>query len=181
MEVNAIISGFAEFLLALVLAPCIIYAALRAFSALTRDLDEMEALREDNTAVGILLASTLIATALVMKQALGPVITNLDTVLYTGAPLTEALKMAGFGLAYVVTATVLAIAGIGIATRVFLRLTRGIDELQAISAGNNAVAITLGAAIIVTGMLLADGTASLLAALVPYPAVGVVQVMGVGG
>ena len=54
MQIDAVISGFAEFILALVLAPCIIYVALRAFAALTQDIDEMAELKKDNVVLLIL-------------------------------------------------------------------------------------------------------------------------------
>jgi len=84
-------------------------------------------------------------------------------------------------MAYLVLATFLAIVGISIATRVFLALTHEIDEFKEIGAGNIAVAVTLAAAIIITGVLLADGTASLLNALIPDPVTAQMKVITAGG
>jgi len=169
MQTIPIIAGGTHLFLALILGPLVLYIAFRVFAATTRDLDELQALKNDNHAAGILLASIFLATGLVVVEVMTPVVTHVETVLYTGTEASPTWKLLAFGLGYLVSAVTLAILGISITTRFFLRLTRGLDELSEIAKGNVAVAITLGAAIVVNGMFLSKGVASLLIALIPYP------------
>jgi uncharacterized membrane protein YjfL (UPF0719 family) len=71
----------------------------------------------------------------------------------------------------------MSLAAIWLALRIFLRLTREIDELAEIRANNVAVAFVLGCVIVVIGLFLGHGIQSLLAAIIPMPSFAPVQVM----
>jgi len=120
----------------------------------------------------------LVGSALIIRKALYPAVSSLQTTLYAGMDFGSALQMMGLTLVYVILALVLAVAGIGFSARLFLRLTHDIDEMAEIKLNNVAVAVTLGSVIVVMSLFLSHGVQSFLSALIPYPAVESIQIMG---
>lgn len=178
MQGIAIVSGVVELALSFVLAVAVTWVSFKSFSRMTRSIDEMEELRKNNAAAGILFASTLLAVAVVVREAIYPCISSLRTVLFQGFSWAGVGKVLLFGLVYVALATFGAVCAVTIATRTFLRLTREIDELKAVRENNMAVAIALGAVIFTMGLFLAQGMQTLLGALVPYPAIESIRIFG---
>ena len=178
MQVVAIVAGLAELVLSLALGVLTAYVGFRLLARMTRDLDEVAELRRNNAAAGVLLAALLLALALVVRQASYPAISALKTGLLHGLGVAGALKVLGLAAAYVAVALAVAVVAIGIGVRLFLALTRDLDELAEIRANNLAVAIAQGAVVVVLGIFLAQGVGSLLSALIPYPAITEILVMG---
>lgn len=178
MQWIAIVSGIVELALSFILAVGVTWISFKAFSRMTRHLDEKEELRKNNAAAGILFASMLLAVAVVVREALYPCISGLRTALFQGASWQGAGRVLLFGLLYVVVATVGAVAAVGLATRTFLWLTRDFNEMKAIQHQNVAMAVALGAVILTMGLFLAQGMQTLLSALVPYPAIESIRVFG---
>jgi uncharacterized membrane protein YjfL (UPF0719 family) len=54
-----------------------IYAALQIFIWLTKDLDELKEIKENNTAVGILLGIIIVAMALLLQQGVDTILNSL--------------------------------------------------------------------------------------------------------
>ena len=54
-----------------------IYAALQIFIWLTKDIDEMKEIKENNTAVGILLGIIIVSMALLLQQGVDTVLNSL--------------------------------------------------------------------------------------------------------
>jgi len=94
-----------------------------------------------------------------------------------GLSVAGVLKVTAIGLGSIAVALVMSLAAIWLALRIFLRLTREIDELAEIRANNVAVAFVLGCVIVVIGLFLGHGIQSLLAAIIPMPSFAPVQVM----
>ena len=178
MQWIAVVSGAVELVLSFVLAIAVTWVSFRAFARITRHIDEMEELKKNNAAAGVLFASMLIATAVVVREALYPCMSGLRTALFHGFSWSGAGKVLALGLSFVVVATLGAVGAVSLATVTFLKLTREIDELKAVKEHNLAVAIALGAVIITMGIFLSSGMQSLLSALVPYPAIESIRVLG---
>jgi uncharacterized membrane protein YjfL (UPF0719 family) len=178
MQMVAIVAGLAELVLSLVLGVLTAWVGFRMLARLTRELDEIGELKKNNVAAGILSAALLLALALVVRQASYPAISALKTTLLHGLGAGSALRVVGLGVVYVAVALVIAMLAIAVGLRVFLRLTRELDELAEIRANNVAVAISLGMVIVVLGIFLAQGVGSFLSALIPYPAITEIQVLG---
>ncbi len=172
-----LIIGLAEIVLSLFLGFLTVWFAFKRFARLTREIDEMGALKENNVAAGILLGSTILSVGLVVRQAASPAISSLQTIIHKGLTFLGALKVIGIALASIVVVLIVALAAIWTAVRLFLKLTKDIDELAEIRRNNVAVAIVLGAVIIVIGIFLGQGIQSLLATLIPFPAFSNIQVM----
>lgn len=178
MQVVAIVSGLAELVLSLALGILTAWIGFRLLARLTRQVDEIGELKQNNVAAGILLAALLLALALVIRQASYPAISALKTTLLQGLGIGSALRVLGLGAVYVAGALGIGMASIAVGVRVFLRLTHGLDELAEVKANNVAVAISLGMVIVILGIFLAQGVGSLLSALIPYPAVTEIHVLG---
>jgi uncharacterized membrane protein YjfL (UPF0719 family) len=172
-----LVIGLAELALSLLLAFLTTWFAFKRFSRLTRDVEEMKELRANNTAVGILLGSTVLSIALVVRQAAYPMISSLETVVHKGLSFMGVLKGIGVAAASITLSMIIALLAIWTAVRLFLRLTKEIDEMAEIRRNNVAVAIVLGCLIIVVGLFLGQGIQSLLAAMIPMPAFGQIQAL----
>lgn len=172
-----IVIGLFELVLAVFLGILTTWFAFCRFARLTRDFEETSELKKNNIAVGILLGSTVLSVAFVVKETSDPVVSSLQTAVREGLSFVGALKVAAIGVGAIALAMVMSLAGIWLALRVFLRLTRDIDELAEIRANNIAVAIVLGSVVVVIGLFLGHGIQSLLAAIIPMPAFAPVQVM----
>lgn len=172
-----IVLGLFELFLAVFLGVLTTWFAFHRFERLTRNIEEMSELKKNNVAVGILLGSTILSVAFVVKETSDPVASSLQTVVQSGLSVAGVLKVAAIGLGAIAVAMVMSLASIWLALRIFLRLTREIDELAEIRANNVAVAVVLGCVIIVIGLFLGHGIQGLLAAIIPMPAFAPVQVM----
>jgi len=174
----AVISGVVELALSFLMGLGVPYASFRFLAYLTREMDEVRELRKNNVAVGILFSSMLLSTALVARQAIYPIISTLQTKLFSGLTPGEAMLLLALSLGYVAFALVMAALAIAVGANLFLRLTRDIDEMGEIGRNNVAVALTLGAVIIVLGLFLSNGVQSLLAALIPEPTQTSLRIFG---
>ena len=178
MQNIGLVSGVVQLVVSLLLGLLVAIISFRSFTRMHKEIDEMEALRENNVSMAVVLASMVIGTGMVVVQALEPVISVMQTTLYNGLTLWTALASLGMTVGFLLVVLFIAIVGIGIATKVFLWLTDEIDELAEIKRNNMAVAITLAAVIILMSMFLAHGSQTFLSSLVPYPAIESIQVMG---
>jgi uncharacterized membrane protein YjfL (UPF0719 family) len=172
-----IVLGLFELVLAVVLGVVTTWFAFHRFSKMTKNIEEMSELKKNNVAVGILLGSTILSVAFVVKETSDPVASSLQTVVHGGLSVVGLLKVVAVGLGAIALAMVMSLTSIWLALRIFLRLTREIDELAEIRANNVAVAVVLGCVIVVIGLFLGHGIQSLLAAIIPMPSFGQVQVM----
>lgn len=178
MDWYMVMVGIAELVFSFVLGLLTVWIAFRSFSRVTRDLDEMQELKENNVAMGVLLASIVLATAFTVRSAIYPSISTWQTFLHRGFSAGELFSCMGITLFSFVFSAGLALVSIWSALRIFVRLTTEIDEFHEISRNNTAVAIVLGALIVVMGLFLSHGVQNLLATMVPMPSFERVQVMG---
>ena len=82
---NAVLSSYIQsalimlghILLGGIIAFSSIYAALQIFIWLTKDLDELKEIKENNTAVGILLGIIIVSMALLLQQGVDTVLNSL--------------------------------------------------------------------------------------------------------
>ncbi len=178
MQLVALLSGSAQLVLALVLGVGVTFAAFRLLARLVRPIAVGAELKAGNAAVGVLVGAMLLGCGVIVRTAVAPAASGLQTALFHGLGLGAALRLLGLWLLLVAVASAVAIVTMVAATRVFLRLTREVDELAEIGRGNLAVALTLGAVIVVMALLIAEGAGGFLAALVPYPAIESLEIMG---
>jgi uncharacterized membrane protein YjfL (UPF0719 family) len=149
--VGQLFLSLAQLVVAVVLSAISAYLAFYLFQWFTRDLDEWQALREGNAAVGIVLGAILISVAIVVRPALEVNTASWDignTIAFARVLLVEAIQLA-VGL-------VLAVLTLALALALFAILTRGIDEVAELRNGNLAMAGLLAGVAIGMGLMVSQ-------------------------
>lgn len=151
--------SLAQLAIAMVLSAVIAYLALFLFQWFTRDLDEWQALRQGNAAVGIVLGAILISVAIVLRPALVVDSSYWDVgkALFFRLLLVQAFQLM-LGLVF-------AVGTLALALLLFATLTRGIDEVQELQNGNLAVASLVAGVVIAVGLMVSQATAQVFSLL----------------
>lgn len=168
-----IIFGLIEFLVSIIISFILIFGSYRIFLAMTKRIDEERELRGGNTSVGIVLGSTILGEAIVVKQAIYPVMAVIQIfVLGQEKSVGNFLRMMAYSIGYMIMAGLLALACILFSFWLFNRMTPRIDQFEEIKKNNIAVALFIGLFIIAVCFLVSSGVAGLARALIPFPDVG---------
>lgn len=156
---NQLLLSLAQLALAIVLSAVAAYLAFYLFQAATRGLDEAEALRAGNPAVGLVLGAVVVAVAVILRPALVVDTESWDAGSYLLAKtlLAEAIQLA--------VALIIAVMTIALSLLVFSGLTRGLDEIKELEAGNLAVAALLAGVVIGVSLIVSHSTAQVLSQL----------------
>lgn len=173
MSGQQIIFGLLELLVSVFISFILIFGSYRLFLVLTPRFDEERQLKGKNTSVGIILGSILLGEALVVKQAIYPVMAVIQIfALGQERNILNFLKMLGYGAGYVLLAGILAIVCILFSLWLFNKLTPRIDHYQEIKDNNIAIAIFMALFIVGICLLISAGVSGLTRALIPFPEVG---------
>jgi len=173
MSGQQIIFGFLEFLIAIFISFILIFGTYRLLLVLTPRFDEERQLKKKNLSVGIILGSILLGQALIVKQAIYPVMAVIQIfILGEEKGAGSILKMLGFSVGYVALAGFLAILCILFSFWLFNKLTPGIDQFEEIKNNNLAVALFMGLLVIGICLLISAGVSGLTRALIPFPEIG---------
>ncbi len=173
MSAQQVIFGVLEFFVSIFISFILIFVSYRLFLVLTTSLDEERQLREKNTSVGLLLGSILLGEAIVVKQAIYPVMAVIQIfILGQEKNFLNFMKMLGFSAGYVFLAGILALVCILFSFWLFNRLTPRIDHFQEIKENNIAVALFMAIFIIGISLLISAGVSGLTRALIPFPEIG---------
>lgn len=175
MSVQQIIFGLLEFSVTILISFILIFGSYRLFLILTPRFDEEHQLKKKNTSVGIILGSVLLGEAIVVKQAVYPVMAVIQIfVLGQERGIANFLKMIGLSVGYVVLAGILALVCILFSFWLFNRLTPKIDQYEEIKKNNLAVALFMAFFIVAVCLLISQGVSGLTKALIPFPEVGAI-------
>ncbi len=168
-----IIFGVLEFLISILVSFFLIFGSYRLFLVITPRFDEEHQLKKKNVSVGIVLGSILLGEAIVVKQAIYPVMAVIQIfVLGEERSILSFIKMLGSGVGYVLLAGALAIICILFSLWLFNKLTPRIDQYEEIKNDNKAVALFIAFLIIGICLLISSGVSGLTRALIPFPEVG---------
>ena len=148
--------NLAQLAVAIALSAIAAFLAFYLFQLFTRDLDEWEALRQGNSAVGIVLGAMLISVAIVLR----PAVVLTDSALDVGnAHVFQALLVVAIQLA---VGLVLAVITLTLALYLFTALTRGINEVDELERGNLAIAGLLAGVVIGVGLMVSQPVAQIM-------------------
>lgn len=173
MSGQQIFFGLLEFFVSIFISFILIFGSYRLFLLLTPKFDEERQLREKNTAVGIILGSVLLGEAIVVKQAIYPVMAVIQIfILGEERNLPNLLKMLGYSVGYVFLAGILALGCILFGFWLFNKLTPRIDHMDEVKKNNLAVALFMSLLIIAISLLISAGVSGLTRALIPFPEIG---------
>jgi putative membrane protein len=145
-----------QLIIAVVLSAIGAYLAFYLFQWFTRGVNEWEALRQGNAAVGVVLGAMLIAVAIVLRPALMVNTATWDVggPLFSRVLLAEAVQLA-VGL-------VLAVVTLAAALYLFAALTRGINESEELKKGNLAIAGLLAGVVIGVGLMVSQAVGEIM-------------------
>lgn len=170
MNTSLFLVGLAKLAFGVVVGAFGIFFGTRVLQKLLHDRDTDREIASGNVAIGILQAGALVALGLLAQPAVQATFDAMD-LLYRGQALAPHMGTRFFVYAalHVGTALVVGAGVIAIGTFLYVKLTRGVDELGEVRRGNVAPAITLAAVLVVLAMLAAPGLRSILDGLLPLP------------
>ena len=173
MSLQQIIFGLLEFLVSIFISFILIFGSYRLLLVLTPHFDDERQLKKKNTSTGLVLGSILVGEAIVVKQAIYPVMAVIQ-IFITGEEkrIPGFLKMLGYSVGYVLLAGILAIVCIIFSLWLFDKLTPRIKQYDEIKENNIAVALFMALFIVAVCMLISSGVSGLTRALIPFPEVG---------
>jgi uncharacterized membrane protein YjfL (UPF0719 family) len=173
MSGQQVFFGLLEFLVSIFISFILIFGSYRLLLIITPHFDEERQLKKKNTSMGIVLGSILLGEAIVVKQAIYPVMAVVQLfVLGQERSFVNFLKMLGQGVGYIILAGILAIACILFSLWLFNKLTPRINQYEEIKDSNIAVALFMALFIIAICLLISAGVSGLTRALIPFPGVG---------
>jgi uncharacterized membrane protein YjfL (UPF0719 family) len=145
-----------QLVVAIVLSAIAAFLAFYLFQWFTRDLDEWEALRQGNPAVGVVLGAILVSVAIILRPALAldPSAWDAGRALFVQVLLAAALQL--------VVGLVFAVATLTLALYLFATLTRGIDEVEELKNGNLAIAGLLAGVVIGVGLMVSQAVGQIM-------------------
>ncbi len=138
---------FAQLVIAIVLGAVATYLSVVLLNWSTRGIDEWQALRDGNIAVGIVLGAMVVGVASVLRPALSLPIAGWDV----GS--LRAWIALGVEIVQMLLGVILAALSILFAVWLFDRLTTQLDEFAELQRGNVAVAALLAGVIIGISLL----------------------------
>ena len=167
-----------EFAFTVVLSVLVVYVNYQIFNRANPDYDEEEEIKKGNMGVAILSAAILFASALIIKNAIFPVVSLVR--LYLTSPMSDSLtkaQLALYAVSHLVMAFVVSVLTISFTLRMFGRLTKNIEEGKELRKGNPAVGVMLASVVLIVALFVSEGVSSLSKALIPQPSIGRVKVL----
>ena len=148
--------SLSQLAVALVLSAIAAYLTFYLFQLFTRNLDEWEALRQGNAAVGVVLGAMLISVAIVLRPAIvvSPSVWDVGRDFFFRVLLAQVLQL--------MVGMVLAVITLTVALYLFAALTRGIDEVEELGKGNLAIAGLLAGVVIGVGLMVAQAVGQVM-------------------
>jgi uncharacterized membrane protein YjfL (UPF0719 family) len=153
---------FAQLVIAIVLGAVATYLSIVLLNRATRRIDEWQALRDGNVAVGIVLGAMVIGVVSVLRPALNLPIAGWDV---GSIRVWVAL---GVEIVQMLLGLILAVLSILFAVWLFDRLTTQLDEFAELERGNVAVAALLAGVIIGVSLLVGVALEGMFLLITPY-------------
>jgi uncharacterized membrane protein YjfL (UPF0719 family) len=154
--VQELLLSLVQLVIAIILSAIATYLAFFLFQWFSRGVDEWQALRQGNAAVGIVLGAVVVAVAIVLRPALYVDQSALDvgTQAFVQVLLAEAVQL--------VVGLLLAVVTVALALSLFAFLTRGIDEVAELMKGNLAIAGLLAGVVIGIGLMVSQAVDAIM-------------------
>lgn len=173
MSGQQVVLGLLEFFLTLVIGFFLVFATYKILLKLTPRFDEEKQLHRRNTAVGLALGSILIGQAIIVMQAIYPVMAVIQLyALDSSKDLGVLLRTVALVVGHILLAGLLAVLCILLSFWLFDKLTPGIDQYHEIREGNVAIAVFMALLIVALSLLVSAGVSALTRALIPFPKAG---------
>ena len=128
MDWQAIQIGVMELVVAAVVGLAVVYGSYRLFGWLTPGFDEEEEVARDNRAAAIALGGSLIAVALIVREAIYPITATVQDLAEAPWSAAAGAKAVGYAALYLAITAAVAFLTIALTMRLFTALTRDLDE-----------------------------------------------------
>lgn len=179
MNSSLLILGLAKALFGILVGAVGIFVAARALHRLLGSGKTEAETKQGNLAVGVIEAGSLVALGILLRHPVTATFNALD-LMYRDTELSLAAlrRVATYALIHLTLSVVVSAAVLALGTWLFTKLTRGVDEMAEIRAGNVAPALVLAAVMVVMAIMTAPGLEMALDGLLPLPVLARDQVTG---
>jgi uncharacterized membrane protein YjfL (UPF0719 family) len=167
MNLYLVVVGIIQILVSICVAILVFFLGFKALSKFTKEYDDEKEIGNNNVAVAIVSAMFLVCIGILLKVSLGPTLHTLRLLLIS--------KVIDIGRVFVTLGFVflnLAIGGVVAVGSLFFsfilfRLISPFKDLKAVMKNNIAVAIIIGAVMLVTVLLISEPLLFLLEGIAP--------------
>ena len=162
--------GLIELLISVIFGLAMFFLSFKVFSLLTKNIDEIKEISNNNIAVAVLIASFIFGIMLLIKASIGPAMDTLILLLNSKEStfLMVILAIVRILLFFIFSA-IFAFVILWLAIKLFTLLTTDIDEIEEIKNNNVAVSFILATLIISMSLILSKPLETLLSGLVSPP------------
>lgn len=165
---DIVIITIAQLAMSILLATLAAYLGIWLFERATQDIDEWQAIREGNAAVGLTLTAVVIGLAIILQPAVAGALPSIEGRFAPDlGPRLLPIYILILMLTRAILGLVLGAVSILFAIWLFLRLTKQVDEMAELKRGNMAVAAMLAGVIIAIAILVAPVVTSITDWLLP--------------
>lgn len=170
MNPFVIIIGVVEYILSILIGVGALYLTFQFLGLISRRIDDIKEIKENNIAVALYNGSILFAVAWIIRPSVSSAITSI-TLLLNGSEtgVLSSIQTILIIFTQVLISSLLAFCGISIAILMFMKLTRNVDEFREIKANNVAMGIIIAVIIVVMALFIEPAINTLVDGLTPYP------------
>lgn len=172
VNLPVLLEGTGQLVLSIIGGSLLFFLGFKTFNLLTKNIDEIKELKENNLAVSILASSFIFSIMLLIRAAIQPSASTLEhlnltqndfftPVLYGIIRITLFFLSSGLSSFIIIWAAML----------LYMLLTRKIDEMNQIKNKNIAVALIMAVFVISMALLIEPGLTVILESAIPLPKV----------
>ena len=159
--------GLFFFLFAFVVSICTIYICFKVVMRITK-YDDIYLINNNNVSASLVLTSSFIAMAIMIKNALYPMNAVLQDFWFSAhKSVSEYLYLGSRALGYLTLTVLLSLASISAALIIFQKLTKELNEEALIKQNNVAVGLLLAGVLIAFAIMVESGISDFINALIP--------------
>ncbi len=167
-----LIYGTVYLLVALIFGVLTIYLFFKIFNVLTRNIDDIAEIKQNNIAVGIINAAVVFAVSLFINESIQTAMEVFkNNIIIFGMNLSGWEKTQTFliMIAHYAISLLLSFFLLWISIKIFTLLTRKIDEFDEIKKNNFSVGILLAVVVLSMSIIIKPGIGKFLKGIISYP------------
>jgi uncharacterized membrane protein YjfL (UPF0719 family) len=168
-----LVQGLIELPISLFGVVLVFIMGFKTIGLITRSLDELTELKNNNIAVAIFCASFIFSIMLIIRASLDPSYAVLKNVLGSDkAVMNDVLFSVGRIVLFFLCTAVFAFIVVRVAMLFLMLITTKIKEMEEVKKNNIAVALVVAVFVIATALVIEHGTGVLLSGFVQNPDLG---------
>jgi uncharacterized membrane protein YjfL (UPF0719 family) len=168
MNLYLLLQGIIEIAISILSGVFIFIMSFKVFSLLTREVDEVKEIKENNIAISILGTSFIFGIMLMIRSAIGPAMDTLTVIMgakqiVLAAVITAIIRIL---VIYILTA-LFAFIILWFSLKLFMMITTNIDEMKEMKNNNVSISLVIATLIISMSLLLSAPLTTLLSSIIP--------------